>query len=152
MPDLNTRHFGVISCPEESILYFPEGLPAFEHARRFVAIEHPADSPVIFLQSTEEPALCFLTLPVEVVEPDYRLAAAFEDLKVLGLDGSRQPVIGSDVACLAIVSAAGNCQPSVNLLAPIIVNLKTRVAVQAVRLDREYSHQHPVAAAGGACS
>jgi flagellar assembly factor FliW len=31
------------------------------------------------------------------------------------------------------------------LLAPVVVNLGTRVAVQAVRADTTYSHRHPIA-------
>jgi flagellar assembly factor FliW len=41
-----------------------------------------------------------------------------------------------------------------NLLAPIVLNARTRVAVQAVRHDQRYSHRHPVPLAllGRLCS
>jgi len=39
--------------------------------------------------------------------------------------------------------------PTANLLAPVVVNLKTRRGLQAIQVDSSYSHQHPVLAAGG---
>ncbi|MGH9665146.1 MAG: flagellar assembly protein FliW, partial [Bryobacteraceae bacterium] len=101
------------------------------------------------LQSLIRPELCFLTLPVEVLTPDYRLNAAAEDLTALELNTAAQPKIGEEVLCLAILSVTGNQPPTANLLAPVVVNLKNRRAVQAVRLDAAYSHQHPLAVENG---
>jgi flagellar assembly factor FliW len=44
--------------------------------------------------------------------------------------------------------------PTANLLAPIVVNLKTHRAIQAIQADSGYSHQHPLLAAAReeACS
>jgi flagellar assembly factor FliW len=50
--------------------------------------------------------------------------------------------MGSEVLCLAIVSAQTDGTLTANLLAPVVINLNTRVGVQAVRQDARYSHQH----------
>jgi flagellar assembly factor FliW len=151
MPEVITRHFGEVSWEEDAVVRFPNGLPAFEQAQRFILIERPATAPVVFLQSLDEPLLCFIALPVLALDPDYSLDITLEDLRLLGLDEDRQPRVGDEVACLSIVSVTENRPPSANLLAPIIINLKTRSATQAIRLDSRYSHQHLLTAAGVPC-
>jgi flagellar assembly factor FliW len=140
-----TAQFGPVEYKDEAVWEFPHGLPAFEDQTRFLPIERPGYSPIVFLQSLLQPELCFLTLPVQILIPDYRLNTAAEDLMALGLGTEAQPGIGEEVLCLAILSVTGNQPPTANLLAPVVVNLKNRRAVQAVRLDSVYSHQHPLA-------
>ena len=144
MPSLETRHFGVIAYQAEELIEFPGGLPGFEQQRSFVAIEQPETRPLVFLQSVAEPALCFLALPVLAIDPSYRLSIPSEDLRILGLPGERQPAIGAEVLCLAIVSVAEGRSPTANLLAPIVVNLESRRAVQAIQTESGYSHQTPL--------
>jgi flagellar assembly factor FliW len=53
---------------------------------------------------------------------------------------------------LALLSIADGGRMTANLLAPIVINLADRVAVQAVRSDLKYSHQHPVSIEEVPCS
>jgi flagellar assembly factor FliW len=141
MPVLETQKFGRISYQEKSEIDFPAGLPGFEERHRFLAVQLPETNPLVFLQSLEDAGLCFVTLPVLAVEPRYRLRVSGEDLERLGLAGGRQPRIGADVLCLAVLSLrAGG--PTANLLAPVVVNVASLKAVQAVMPDSGYSHQH----------
>ncbi len=131
---------------------FPSGLPAFLSEKRFVPIESPQHSPLLFLQSMTRPSLCFLALPIQVVDPEYRLAVAAEDLVSLELVPGRQPELETEVAVLVLVSLRDGLPPTANLMAPIVVNLKTRRALQAIRQDAVYSHQHPLPSiTGPAC-
>jgi flagellar assembly factor FliW len=126
---------------ESAVLTFPAGLPGFERATRFVLVEHSEYAPMVSLQSVERQELCFLAVPVGTLDAAYSLAVNEEDLQRLGLPAERQPVPGSEVLCLALLSTPENGRATANLLAPVVVNLKTRVAVQAVRGDARYSHQ-----------
>ena len=152
MPVHETHRFGRISYEKQSEIEFPAGLPGFEDRHRFVAVQLQETNPLIFLQSLEDPGLCFVTLPVLSVEPRYRLRLDEEDLERLGLGTGRQPRIGPEVLCLAVLSirAAG---PTANLLAPVVVNVANLKAVQAVMGDSGYSHQHALLPQGTAvCS
>jgi flagellar assembly factor FliW len=144
MPTFSSSRFGSIQYKDDTTFQFPFGLPGFEQERRFVAIEHAASRPIVFLQSLTRPELCFITLPVLVVKPDYRLAVSPEDLRALALSGDRQPEIGTEVLCLAVVSVAEGRLPTANLLAPVVVNLKTHLGLQAIQEESAYSHQHPL--------
>lgn len=138
---MQTKSFGKIEYAPESELEFPRGLPGFDERRRFVAVRFVESDPLIYLQSIEDPGLCFITMPVLAVDPVYRLKVAGEDLNEIGLPVARQPRIGEDVFCLTVLSIR-ETGPTANLLAPIVINLKTRRAVQAIARDGGYSHQH----------
>ena len=141
MPVFETINFGTISFSLESVFLFPVGLPGFESKHHFVPVQNPRTFPIVFLQSLEDPALCFTTIPVRVVCPGYQLQMLDEDLAVMGWQHSQPPRIGEEVLCLAVLSIRES-GPTANLLAPLVVNLKTHRAVQAVADNCGYSHQH----------
>lgn len=143
MPTIETKNFGPVSYEPESALEFPRGLPGFDHCRGFVALHFAQSDPLIFLQSLEDPGLCFITMPVLAVNPQYRLRVEPEDLELIGLPPGQQPVIGEQVLCLTVLSIRED-GPTANLLAPIVVNLRNRKSVQAVARESSYSHQQPM--------
>jgi flagellar assembly factor FliW len=148
MPVVETDNFGRVEYEAGAEMVFPRGLPGFENARAFVALHRPETDPLIFLQSLEERSLCFVTVPIRVVAPEYRLEMEREDVAVAGL-ASPRPRIGEDVMCLAVLSLREE-GPTANLLAPVVVNLASRVCVQAVVAG--YSHQHPLCAENAAAA
>ena len=141
---LQTPHFGFLEYTAESTLEFSEGLPGFESEHRFVLVERPAHHPLVFLQSVQTTDLCFPALPVRVVEAFYQPQLGSSDLELLGL--ARQPEIGEDAVVLALI-AVHEQDPTANLLAPVVINLKTRIAAQCVDPSMRYSHRHPLAPA-----
>jgi flagellar assembly factor FliW len=145
MPLVETKYFGSMPYGEESVFDFPAGLPGFESQSRFVFIETPQHEPLVFLQSLCCPELCFLALPIQVVDRAYQLTVAPEDLAALELAEDRQPEPGSEVLVLALVSLHDGFSATANLMAPILANLRTRRGLQAIRRDTAYSHQHPIA-------
>jgi flagellar assembly factor FliW len=147
MIEIQTKYFGSISLDRGLVVEFPAGLPGFQRERTFLAIEHPRTAPLVMLQSVATPHLCFLALPVRAVDPSYQLQISGEDRAVLGLDETSDTAIGAEVAALALVAVRHDGQITVNLMSPVVVNRANRRAVQAVRWDGVYSHQHPVALA-----
>lgn len=153
MQQVLTRDFGWLNSDQCVELDFPSGLPGFEQEKRFALIQQDALAPLVLLQSAMTPQVCFLTVPVQSVDPGYRIGITPEDCKTVDLGSADQIAppslsptsLAKDLLCLAILSSTGeDHQITANLLAPVFVNLKTRVGVQAVRSDVQYSHQHPL--------
>lgn len=143
MPLVETKYFGTMAYQDEAVFDFPLGLPAFEKEKRFVFIEVAEYTPLVFLQSLHQSALCFLALPVISLDAEYHLELSIEDRVALELE--KQSQSGPDILTLALLSWHDRFPPTANLMAPVVVNLQTRRALQAIRMDRAYSHQHPVA-------
>jgi flagellar assembly factor FliW len=144
MPSLRTPHFGVLDYQAGQMIQFPDGLPAFEDQREFIAVEQSESAPIIFLQSLNRPELVFMTIPAHFIDPGYRLMAAEEDLAGLGLAGQQQSAPNAETLVLAIVTVAANQAATVNLKAPVVVNLATRRAAQIIQSEADYSFQHPL--------
>ena len=128
-----------------AVIEFPLGLPGFESARSFALLEDPGAAPALLLQNLESAELCFTVLAMGAIDAEYQLALSAEDREALGA-----PPAGAPLACLAILAVTENGQLTANLLAPVVVNPQTRQAVQAVRMDRRYSHSHVLGARPGA--
>lgn len=145
MPRICTKCFDEIEYPEASLYEFPNGLPGFENERAFVFLNRPDSHPLMFMQSVLTPDLCFILLPILAVDAQYRLSLDEEALSALQLPEACQPQIGKDVLCAAIVCAHGQGEPpTANLLAPIVVNLRDRIGIQAIQAQSAYSHRHPL--------
>jgi flagellar assembly factor FliW len=141
MPNVETTHFGQIEFEEASVVIFPAGLPGFEERRRFLPLQFTDSAPLVFLQSVEVSGLCFVTVPIQAVDREYQLHVSEEDLESIGLDANRQPTVGSETLCLAVLSIR-ETGPTANLLAPVLINTKNRLAVQAMQEGCGYSHQY----------
>jgi flagellar assembly factor FliW len=142
MPQCETKYFGNVSYEAGAAVEFAAGLPGFESCHRFLPIEETGRRPLIFLQSLEQPGLCFVTIPVAAIDPGYGLKMSAEDMAAAGFDP--RPDHPADIVCLAVLSLAHASAPTVNLLAPIVINPRTGQAVQSVRDDAVYSCGQPL--------
>jgi flagellar assembly factor FliW len=143
MPQCKTRYFGELEYDCQATVEFRGGIPGFEDERLFVLIERPDLKPLVFMQSLATPGLCFLTLPVFTVVPDYRLELL--DVDRCELDLPTNAVIGQDVACL-VIGTIREESVTVNLLAPLVIDLKTGRAVQAILSESGYTHDYAIPA------
>jgi len=148
---LQTTNFGSIEIEESSALEFPEGLPGFEHCRRFAALESSGAVGLIFLQSLEQPQLCFVTVPLGAFWPDYKIAIPAEEKELLGFDYSG-PMAEGDLTMLAILSFVEGKEPTANLGAPVLVHVRTRRAIQLVRQDGRFTVREPLPEGETVCS
>ena len=154
MPQWKTRKLGTIDYNAADVVTFPKGLPGFEKETSFIPVEKQGLEPAVFLQSLVSPELCFVALPMELVDRNYQLRVMNEDLLVISTPENHRPPATEDLACLAIVCLHEQGSATANLLGPLVVNRKTRMGVQAIRDDSKYSATHPLEAAslaGGKC-
>jgi len=127
---LVSRHLGPIEWDPAGELLLPFGFPGFEGERRMVAVEIPTQRPLVFLQSAEKPEMCFVSLPVLAIKPDYELLLNEEDRSALRIEDESSAEIGVDLLCLALLfPAEGGLQA--NLGAPILINLHNLRCVQS---------------------
>lgn len=146
MATIVSKYFGVLSYSEDSVVFFPTGLLAFEGNQHYVLISQPASQPLSFLQNLEEPELCFLVMPAAQVDPAFRLSLDSDSCVQLGLGAHAQPAV-EDLLCLAIVNLDEDGHaPTANLRGPLVINVPARRGVQAVQYDADYSLRHPAPA------
>jgi flagellar assembly factor FliW len=139
-----SARFGEFDVPADRVLHFPQGLIGFPRARRFVILDHRPGSPFKWMLCVEEPDVAFAVVEPATFVPDYRppleLAA-----RTLGADPA-------DVALFVIVTIPSDpTAMTVNLMAPVVVDVRTRRSRQMVvedpRCDPSYRVCTPRAAA-----
>jgi len=135
---IDTKRFGEIKINEEEILNFEDGIPAFEDVHRFGIInsEDP-ESPFCWLQAIEKPELAFALVDPFVIKKDYEFDLKDECVNSLGIESAAQ------VAVFAIVVVPEDTKKmSMNLKAPIIVNINNKKAAQTILDSDKYTVRH----------
>lgn len=134
---VDTCRFGELEIDPDTIIALDEGLFGFTHTRRYCLLEHTPESPFRWLQSVEDADVAFLVVDPMDFFGDY--AVELDDAQADNL-GLADP---DDAAVLNIVTIAENYgDTTVNLLAPIVINTKTRRARQVILENEAYGTQH----------
>ena len=61
-------------------MWIPDGLPGFEHVRRFVVLNADSTAPLQCLAAVDAPDVAFLAIDPRLVEPGYRCVLEPADL------------------------------------------------------------------------
>lgn len=140
MMNLTGTRFGDIEFGPADVLFFKEGLIGFPDLHEFVIVMHREDSPFRWLQSIQEPAIAFLCALPQHFLPDYNPKLKPEVVQALALKGTTERF----VLTTAAIPAGKPEEMTFNLAAPILVNAKTRTALQFVVEDEAYTVKHRV--------
>lgn len=139
---INTKLFGEITVDEEKIIHFENGIIGFADLKNFLMIhdeEKEGKSEIKWLQSIEEPAFALTVIEPFVVKKDYNPTVNDEYLKPLG------EFVAEDMAVVVTMTVPSDIEKmSVNLKAPIIINVNTRKACQIIVENEEYRVKFPI--------
>ncbi|WP_370250515.1 flagellar assembly protein FliW [Nocardioides sp.] len=112
-------------------------LPGFPEARRFALVQLDDAGVLCALRSLDDPDLRFLVVPPQHFFPDYTPEVSDDVVAELGIDSEHE------VLLLVILTAGATLtDTTANLLAPVVVNTRTREAAQVILDDATF----PVAA------
>lgn len=127
---IKTSRFGLVELKSEDVLTFPEGILGFQHLRQFVLLDDPNDDIFAWLQSCELPGIAFPVLEPELFGHKYAVNLNRTDLESLKLNVDQAP------GYLAIVTIPDDAtEMTANIKAPIVINMKDRLARQCVLQD-----------------
>ncbi|MBI5184064.1 MAG: flagellar assembly protein FliW [Nitrospinae bacterium] len=136
---INTTRFGEIDVKDEKIIFMPVGLLGFEHIKRYILLNHSKEGPFMWFQAIDDPSLAFILIDPLFFRPDYKIDISKEDIVEIGITDEK------DVVILAIVTLRDDPQKmTANLQGPIIINAKTRLAMQIVLAEGQYTTRHDI--------
>lgn len=135
-----TSRFGEIEVSQEKIITMTSPILGFPKSKRFVLRPHREDSPFMWLQSLDEPKLAFVVTQPALVNPQYQPGLGSHVREELGLDGDDQP----DLLVILAFSGEKHEEVTVNLLGPIVINAKKRLAKQVILDPVKYDPCWPV--------
>jgi flagellar assembly factor FliW len=116
--------FGTCTYSESEIFVFPWGLPGFENLRSFIALQLETQDQIVWLQSLDDLNIALPLGDPWTFFPDY-------DPKLPGFARLSLDIQGAeDFTVLAVMVGTDGGPTFMNLMAPIVVNLKSRIARQ----------------------
>jgi len=119
------------------VMRMTEGLMGFENVKAYEIMGSADAAPFHWLRMQQEPRLSFLVIEPAMALSSYQPEIAETDLEAIGLRNIE------DALVLNIVMVHADARVTVNLKGPILINLKTLAARQAVPLNAaEYSLEH----------
>jgi flagellar assembly factor FliW len=133
--------FGAIEVSDDKRIDFPRGLPGFPDCRGFVVMEHDRDTPLRWLQCIDRPEVSFLVVDPAEVMTSYAVDIPPHVLETVEFHAQSDDP--SDVAVLIILNA-GPEKLTANLRAPVVVNARSRRALQMIIDDPHLPLRHPV--------
>jgi len=125
---LNTNQFGKLEVEEEHILNFKDGIIGFEEYKRFIIVTDKDFEPIFWLVSADDPNLEFPILNPLLFYPDYDPEIVIES---------------PDKTFFAVVSFRKEISnTTINLKAPIIVDIANKTGEQIVINNDKYTTDH----------
>ena len=135
-----TRLFGKITIDDEKLITFPEGIVGFPFLKQFALI-HDAENenaPIMWLQSMDEPTFAMPVIEPQLVTDSYNPTVDDTYLEPLG------ELAEDQIYSLVTITVPPQIENmSVNLKAPIVINMANNKAVQII-VEDDYKVKHPI--------
>jgi flagellar assembly factor FliW len=137
---LNTKHFGEINIDEYKIIEFEFGIPAFEEIRRYILLRDEEEDEGLslwWLQSVDDENVAFVVADISTIITDYNPLINEDTILELG-EYSEETFLIYNI----LVIPEDIKKTTVNLKAPIIINVETNKGKQVVVNNDEYTVKH----------
>jgi flagellar assembly factor FliW len=139
--ETNSKLFGKINYVKENIIYFEEGLIGIPDKKNFILIEKENFKPFSYLQCVDDGSFILVVINPILVIKDYKFEIYKDDLASVGLTENDT----DNLSLLGIVIMADKIENvTVNLRAPIIININTKHAKQVILQNNDYSVEEPL--------
>ena len=135
---IETERFGSFDTADSKIIEFPWGIPGFEDLHKFIIVEVSNTWPIYWLQSIENK---YIALPVivsfEILE-DYNIYIKENELEGLYVESK------NDLLILNVVVIPQEIKDmTINLAAPIVINVKHGIGKQIIIDAKELPIKFP---------
>ena len=134
---IETARFGTMEIEEEKIITFKEGIPGFPEEKEFIIVLNDDETPISFLQSISTAELSFVIIDPFKVYTDYDFLipdTVQETLEIQEVE---------DVMVFSMVTIPEDIKKMTsNLMAPIIINIKSKLGKQIILENAEYTTKH----------
>lgn len=131
-----TSRFGEIEAQEKDMITFVSPVLGFTGLKRYVIINALENTIFQFMQSLEDKDLTFVLADPFQWLPDYEFDLEDHWLRKLGIKSKH------DVNIRVIATIRSSSDISINLKAPIIINIESNEAAQIILEGSDYSSRY----------
>jgi flagellar assembly factor FliW len=136
---IHTVNFGDLDVPDNTIITFKEGVPGFPQIHRFAVLTIEELKPFQYLQALGDPPIALYIINPFIVDSTYEFRLADSDMEDV------QSTNSSELSVYAVATIPDDPNEStINLMAPIVINEKSRYGKQVILHESKYSVKHPL--------
>lgn len=136
---IETSRFGEIEIDDKKIIFFPQGIPGLEEIKRFALVHHDRTYPINWLQAVDVPHISLPVIDPFEIMPDYKFDIIDDDISDLSLSAK------NDLHVVNVVVIPEDIKKmTVNLSAPVLINIRTNLGKQVIIDRRDYQIRCPV--------
>jgi len=132
--NITTTRFGNVTIEDTDVLTFVDGLIGMEECRRWVLLADAQNASLGWLQSLDRAEVALAVASPRRFVGDYKARVSRRDIAPLGVQNSHEAQV------LVIISQV-NGSLTLNLKAPLVINLAERLGRQIVSRD-DHAVQH----------
>lgn len=136
---LNTKYYGSIEYEEKDVIYFEKGIPGFEELKKFIIF--PVEDNEVFsvLHSIEKGDIGIIVTSPFNIEKDYEVQLDEEQIENIKLQNEKDALVLNTVTLDSDIDKI-----TVNLRAPIVINIKEKIGEQIIINNDKYKVKHPL--------
>lgn len=127
---IETTRFGLLEIDTNDIIRFPKGLIGLEAGPQWILLADPNNRSVGWLQSVQQPATALAVVSPRRFVGDYRVRVGQSQIKVLELGAKDR------IYALCVISKEDE-RITMNLRAPVLINLDRRLGCQVITTDQQ---------------
>lgn len=136
---LNTKCHGIRQYEEKDIIDFNKGLPGFEDLKKFILFPVEDNEMFSVLHSVENVEVGLVVVSPFNVLKDYEIKLDDETIKKMKIEKPEDVLVVNTVTLSSKVEDI-----TVNLRAPIIINIKDKTGAQLILSNESYLVKYPL--------
>lgn len=137
--ELKTKYHGIREYEEKDVINFPKGLPGFEDLKSFFLFPVEDNEMFSVLHSVDNAEIGFVVVSPFNVLTDYEIKLDDETIKKMKIEKPEDVLV---VNTVTLSSKVENI--TVNLRAPIIINIKDKTGAQLILSNESYLVKYPL--------
>ncbi len=135
---IKTAKFGEVDVDKNSVFDFVSPIIGFENLKQYTIIDYKPDSPFKWLQSMEDGELAFPITLCSFFGIDYQFDIPDEEAEKLKIENA-DDILVCNIANIPSSNPEG---ATINMMAPIIINLVNKKAMQLVLKNTDFEIRH----------
>jgi flagellar assembly factor FliW len=123
-----------VEWTEDQVIHFPNGLPGFENARKFIIMSVPEHQPFHWMECVDGNNIRFAIINPLSFRPDYQPKIKKEDLATLGIKDPKELLL-----YVIVTLRQPLMESTANLMGPLFINIREKTGKQIIAENDKYS-------------
>lgn len=137
--ELKTKQHGTFTYNEEDIITFKKGILGLEDLKKFIVIDIKENPVFKILQSLEDEAIGLVIISPFEVKNNYEIELKDDTIENLSIASPKEVILYNTVTLNSDIHKI-----TVNLKAPMVINMDKKLGEQIIIDKEEYKIKHPL--------